>query len=411
MTTTTIPSLAFDADNHYWEPSDAFTRYRDPAFLDRGLRVVDVDGVAVYRLGDRRHPILPGPGDVQPRPRPGALYDYFAGRTDKGALGDELTSEPPGEHPEWFERDARLATMDTQGLEAAWMFPSHAVCIEGPMQPDIPAALEVIRAFNRWLEEDWGFAYRNRLFAAPYLSLSDLDGAVSELQWCLDHGARVVTIRNGPVYTAAGTVSPADPRFDRFWGLVEEAGIVVAPHAGFDDGYSSVEDAVAAAWGYRRGHVIADDTDALSVQVPFVAMAMKHRLIHDFAGVLVAHGLFERFPRLRVAYIENGGTWVPQLLHGLQLLGAQNPEMFKTSPVDQFVEHCWVAPFVEDDVDDLAKVLPAERILFGSDWPHAEGLPAPLQFQDGLSSFSEHDQRRIMYENAAELTFSGPGRS
>jgi hypothetical protein len=64
-----------------------------------------------YFFGDRRHPILPGPGDVL-GPRPGALFDYFAGRSDTTHLGDGLTSEDPAGHPEWFDRDARLACMD-----------------------------------------------------------------------------------------------------------------------------------------------------------------------------------------------------------------------------------------------------------------------------------------------------------
>jgi len=45
--------------------------------------------------------------------------------------------------------------------------------------------------------------------------------------------------------------------------------------------------------------------------------------------------------------------------------------MFAQSPIDQFIEHCWVAPFVEDSVEELASHLPLDRILFGSDWPHA----------------------------------------
>ena len=100
----------FDADNHYWETSDAFTRYRDPKFAERGVRLVDLDGNGKprYVIGDRIHPILPGPGDVHPRPRPGALYDYFAGKSDKARLGDELSCEDPKAHPEWFDRDARL---------------------------------------------------------------------------------------------------------------------------------------------------------------------------------------------------------------------------------------------------------------------------------------------------------------
>jgi hypothetical protein len=82
-------------------------------------------------------------------------------------VGDELACEEPAEHPEWFDRDARLACMDDQGVEAAWLFPSQGVCMEGPMQPDIEASIEVLRAFNRWLEEDWGFAYRTASSASP----------------------------------------------------------------------------------------------------------------------------------------------------------------------------------------------------------------------------------------------------
>jgi predicted TIM-barrel fold metal-dependent hydrolase len=397
-------TTVFDADNHYWESSDAFTRHRDPKFLDRGVRVVEENGKLSYFIGDQRHPILPGPGDVNGRPRPGALYDYFAGKSDKAALGDELTSENPAEHPEWFNRDARLRCMDEQGVEAAWMFPSHGVCIEGPMQPDIEASLEIIRAFNRWIEEDWGFAYQNRIFGVPFLTLSDIDSAVSELDWCLDRGARVVSIRNGPAFTAHGMRSPADPMFDPFWARVQEAGVVVAPHAGFEDGYRLVEDAIATTWGYNTSRKTGD-TNALNVSEPLVSMLLKHRLVQDFASVLVGHKLFERFPQLHVAYIENGATWVPDMLHRLAVLGGQNPSMFKSSPVEQFIEHCWVAPFVEDSVDDLAHYLPAERILFGSDWPHAEGMTHPKDFLEKVQSFSPADQRRIMVDNARELTF------
>jgi len=399
----TIPTI-FDADNHYWETSDAFTRHRDPAFAERGVRLVDLDGSGKPRYvfdGGRVHPILPGPGDVHPRPRPGALYDYFAGKSDRARLGNELSCEDPAAHPEWFDRDARLAVMDDQGVEAAWLFPSQGVCMEGPMQPDTEAAIHILGAFNRWIEEDWGFAYQDRLFGVPFLTLSDVDGAVAELEWCLDRGARIVSIRNGPAFTPEGTRSPADPMFDPFWARVAEAGVVVAPHAGFEDGYVAVTEAVAAEWGKTTRATGMGDAAAATV----VSMLMKHRLVHDFAAVLVADRLFERHPGVRVAYIENGGTWVGDLLHSLQLLHGQNPGMFATNPVDQFHESCWVAPFVEDSVDELAQHIPVERILFGSDWPHAEGLRHPRDFFENVAGFSLEDQRRIMVENARELTF------
>jgi predicted TIM-barrel fold metal-dependent hydrolase len=393
----------FDADNHYWETSDAFTRYRDPKYADRGVTLIDIDGKPRYTFGERLHPIIPGPGDVHLRPRPGALHDYFAGKSDKARLGNELACEEPSEHPEWYDRDARLRCMDEQGVEAAWLFPSQGVCMEGPMQPDIEAAVHILRAFNRWLEEDWGFAYKNRIFAVPFLTLSDIDQAIEELEWCVDHGARVISIRNGPAFTPDGTKSPADPVFDPFWARVAEAGVVVAPHAGFEDGYTKVYQAVAEEWG-RRPSEMTRTGDAASSNV--LAILMKHRLVHDFAGILVADHLFERHPGLRIAYIENGGTWVGDLLHGLQILNGQNPGMFNKNPVDQFHENCWVAPFVEDSVTELAKHLPIERILFGSDWPHAEGIAHPREFFKNVEDFSIEDQRKIMVENARELTLA-----
>jgi predicted TIM-barrel fold metal-dependent hydrolase len=395
----------FDADNHYWEVSDSFTRYRDPKYADRGVVLREIDGKPYYFFGDRAHPIIPGPGDAHPRPRPGALYEYFAGKSSKERVGNELACEEPRAHPEWFTRDARLACMDAQGVEAAWLFPSQGVCMEGPMQPDIEASIEILRAFNRWLDEDWGFAYQDRIFAVPFLTLSDLDRAVSELDWCLDRGARVITIRNGPVFTPEGTRSPADSTFDPFWARVQEAGIVVTTHAGFEDGYVDVASDIARTWGLissGEGERRADAAAANAASL--VAQLMKHRLIEDFATVLVAHKLFERFPSLRVAYIENGADWVPRCLHSLHMLGAQNPGMFISDPAEQFIVHCWVAPFVEDSVEDLARHLPVERILFGSDWPHAEGLAQPRDFLANVASFSLGDQRKIMRDNARSLT-------
>ncbi|HTR69408.1 MAG TPA: amidohydrolase family protein [Mycobacteriales bacterium] len=394
----------FDADNHYWETHESFTRHRDPSYADRGLRLVEVDGVHKYYIGDRLHPILPGPGDEHGRPMPGALRDYFAGTGGPASL-DALSGEDPSAHPEWFNRDARLACMDVQGVEGAWLFPSQGVCMEGPMQPDVEASVHILGAFNRWIDDEWGFAYRDRIFAVPFLTLSDVDAAVVELEWALARGARVVSIRNGPAFTPDGTKSPADPVFDPFWARVQESGVVVAPHAGFEDGYRAVEDAVARAWGYLSAQHTGDTT-ALTCVEPLVQMLMKHRLVHDFAAALVAHHLFERFGRLRVAFIENGADWVAPLLHGLQLLASQNPGMFSSSPVDQFIEHCWVAPFVEDRVEELARHLPVERILFGSDWPHAEGMAHPRDFLANVSSLPIDAQRRIMVDNARELTFA-----
>jgi predicted TIM-barrel fold metal-dependent hydrolase len=400
----------FDADNHYWESAEAFTRYRSAEFSDRGVRLVEQDGKTRYFIGDKPHPILPGPADMHGRPVPGALFDYFAGKAANNPNDPALWSEKPLEHPEWFKRDARLSCMDDQGIQAAWLFPSHGVCIEGPMQPDVEASMHIIGAFNRWLDDDWGFAYQDRIFATPLLTLSDLNFAIRELEWALSRGARVITLRNGPAYTRDGMRSPADPMFDPFWARIEESGITVTVHAGFDDGYGLVDQAIGRVWNLD----IQGKATTMSVGVgkkgdfhsQFIHMIQKHRLVRDFAAVLVAHGLFSRFPRLRFAFIENGGTWVGPLLHDLQVSHVQHPGMYAENPVDQFHRNCWVSPFVEDNIAELARHIPTERILFGSDWPHAEGVGHPREFFGSLTSFSAADQRKIMLENAKHLTFA-----
>ncbi len=400
MTGSALPAM-FDADNHYWETSDAFTRHRDPKFKDRGVQVKVIDGATCYVIDGQPIEWLHGPSDVTPRPKPGAFMDYFKGGTSREAFEAEFT-EKPSEHPEWFERDARLQVMDEQGLDAAWLFPSQGVVIEPLLHTDIEAAIGSYQAFNRWLEEQWGFAYRDRIFGVPYLTMCDPESTFAELKWCVEHGARVVNIRHGSAVTKEGMRSPADPIFDQFWGLAQEANVVVATHDGSDLTYAGIYDSMDDVWGEAHmGEVAPPDTNHLGQMSSFSGL-IKNRIVHDFAYVLVAHRLFERFPTLKVAYIENGCAWVPSLLQALEYLG--HGGRYKSNPRDQFLEHCWVAPFVEEDVLELARHMPVDRILFGSDWPHGEGFPAPEDFLENVASFSIEDQKQIMFQNAEEIT-------
>jgi predicted TIM-barrel fold metal-dependent hydrolase len=395
----------FDADNHYWETKDAFTRHRDPRFAERGLQVKEIEGVLRYVIEGEVFQGLPGPADSHPRPSPGAFLGLFQGRTSQKEFTGAF-EVAPSEHPEWYNRDKRLAVMDEQGLEACWMFPSQGVVLEAAiLQKDIEAAIGIYRAFNRWLDDDWGFAYENRIFAVPYLNLSDPEKAVDELQWCLERDARIVTLRHGPVITSDGLRSPAHPMFDRFWGLAQEAGVVVAPHAGSETTYLEVSALLGRLWGdVPSGSGPSRESMRGFGSGSPVGPLMKGRLIHDFCYFLVAHRLFERFPRLRMAMIENGAAWVPPLLQALEYL--DHGGQYEVNPRDQFAEHVSVAPFVEEDVDELARHFPVERILFGSDWPHGEGYPEPKAFLENVANFSPEDQRLIMHDNAHKLTFA-----
>ena len=93
-------------------------------------------------------------------------------------------------------------------------------------------------AFNRWLEEDWGFDYEHRIIAAPMLSLADPEAAVTEVESLLERGARIVHVRPAPVPGPNGTGrSLGDKSHDPVWARLAEASVPVAFHLG-DSGYN-----------------------------------------------------------------------------------------------------------------------------------------------------------------------------
>jgi predicted TIM-barrel fold metal-dependent hydrolase len=96
---------------------------------------------------------------------------------------------------------------------------------------------------------------------------------------------------------------------------------------------------------------------------------------------------------------------VPLLLHALQKSFGQVPLAYDgADPVEQVREHVWVSPYYEDDLPLLRDELGANRMIFGSDYPHAEGLADPLTFVDDLPGFSDEEIRLVMRENALALS-------
>jgi len=229
----------FDCDNHYYEAMDAFTRHMDPKLAKRAMQWVQVDGKTRLMVGEKVNKFIPNP-TFDPISKPGALDEYFRGRNPAGADARQLFGDLDrmAEHPEYRDREARLAVMDDQGMLAAIFLPTLAVGMEQALIRDPEALIAAFRAFNRWLVEDWGFAHEERIFAAPIFTLVDPDAAVAELEWALDQDARFLLLLPGPVITPAGGRSPSDPALDPFWSRVNEAGTTVVVHGG-DSWYSN----------------------------------------------------------------------------------------------------------------------------------------------------------------------------
>jgi len=388
----TIDYTTFDADNHYYEATDAFTRHLDPTMARRAMQWAEIDGRRRLLVAGTVNRFIPNP-TFDPVAKPGALDEYFRGRNPDGKGMAALFGDLEPIRPEYRDRDARLAVMDTQGIDACFMFPTLAVGMEEALAHDPEAAVAAFHAFNRWLDEDWGYHYRDRIFAAPMIPLVDVDAAVAELELVLTRGARIVCIKGGPAHTPTGLTSPASTVFDPFWARVHEAGITVGIHSG-DAGYGRyVED-----WEPHGAFRAFSHT-------PLRIVLSADRPPYETMAALVCQGVFDRFPRVRVASIEAGSEWIVPLVKKLKKVYGQMPTAFASDPVETLRRHVWVAPYYEDDLVAVKEALGIERLLFGSDWPHAEGLAEPRTFADDLAAqgFTDDEIRIVMADNGREL--------
>jgi predicted TIM-barrel fold metal-dependent hydrolase len=393
----------FDADNHYYEAEDAFTRYIEPAMAKRCMQWAVINGKPRLLVGGKVNKFIPNP-TFDPIAAPGSLEDYFRGRNEGGIDLKTMFGElaPISDHPGYRERAARLALLDEQGMEGALLFPTLGVGMQEALRHDIPALHAAFTAFNRWLDDDWGFdGGDGRLYAAPMITLADASLAAAEVRRVLEGGARIVVMIPGPVPDGDGYVSPGHAKFDPVWGLLNEAGIPVALHAGLS-GVSRY----GKLWGVG-GDAGAGGFEGFKHAV-FPLVAFQDRSISDTLAALICHGVLERFPNLRLASIENGAMWVPDLLRNLADARGKMPFSFQEHPVEQFIRQVWVAPYYEDDMDRLKEAVGIRRLLFGSDFPHTEGLPEPTDFVQDIPTFTADETKIMMRDNALELLTPQP---
>lgn len=390
--TTVLGYPLFDADNHYYEPYDVCTRHIEARYKDRAVRVEKgADGLGRLYYGANRFGFM---RVIQTDyiGAPGSLQSFFA----DGAAGVERQIINGHDHPATMHKPDRLRLMDEQGIEAAFLLPTMLDGIEHEMSADPEALYVNFRAYNRWVEEDWGFGDDGRIFGAGIMSLVDIEMAVAELERLLASGVRVIHLMPRPIYGR----SPAHPDFDPFWARVEEAALPVIFHVG-DSGYNSM---VSTLWG-EGAHPAMQNQSAFQWFI-----GSPERAITDTLASLVLHNLFGRFPALRILSIENGSAWMPDLLKSMDkavLMAGDGAHWLggkiQDKPADILREHLWIAPFFEEDCVRLVKVMGTDHVLFGSDYPHPEGLLNPVDFAEPLTSLPAEDIRKVMRGNAAGL--------
>jgi predicted TIM-barrel fold metal-dependent hydrolase len=438
---TTTADLGYkinDADNHFNEPPDCFERYIDPGSSDLAIRsVTGPDGSRMQLFAGEPSKFTSGQVTYSKEELEKMLGDSSSVGIGRGAAAAEDGERELGVVPgmllnrlnplkgmseeerkvfvqefrhksEAFgNRDLRLALMDEQGIDKAVMFPAAAHDIEYEFADNIPALYANVRAFNRWMAEEVGYVSDHRMILPPYIAFADPDLAVKELERVIADGATMIQTKSGHAHGGAadptGGRSLADPAFDRFWSIVNEADIRLAVHLGGTD-YQKY----GADWSEDPGATFGD-FDAFQW-----VMYWGDRPAMELTSALILHNFFGRFPKIRVLLSEMGTVWVPYTLRkadhaflmGRKAKWAENGRLDRR-PSEIFREHFVVAPYPEENVQRVVAEVGIEPIVFGSDFPHGEGLAYPSQYVAAqLGTFSEADQRKIMRDTME--TFLAP---
>jgi predicted TIM-barrel fold metal-dependent hydrolase len=383
----------FDADNHMYETREALTKFL-PDDYARVIDFVEVRGRTKIAVKGRISDYIPNP-TFDRVAAPGAQEEYFRVGNPEGRSRREIMGRAIDALPAFREPGPRLELMDELGLDRALMWPTLASLVEERLRDDPEATHAVIHALNQWMHEHWTFDYAGRIFPTPVISLPIVDKAIEELDWVTERGARIVLIRPAPVPGFRGPRSFALPEFDPFWELVQERDVVVGMHAS-DSGYQRYLN----EW---EG-VPDDEFTPFTGGSAFAAITHAgYRAITDTIASAIGHGLCTRFPGLKIVPVENGSSWVRPLIHDLESAFAFEPQLFQEDPVKVLKRNVFVHPFHEDDPVGLVEAIGADNVLFGSDYPHPEGMSDPLSFVDELEGLSHEDTAKVMGGNLARL--------
>ena len=387
--TRTLDIPVFDADNHLYETRDSLTKFL-PDRYKSAIDYVDVRGRTKIVVKGRISDYIPNPTfDVVARP--GAMEEFYRKGNPEGKDRRAIFGEPMRAIPAFREPAPRLELMDEQGIDRALMFPTLASLIEERMRDDPDTCHAVVHALNEWMYETWTFGYEDRIFPTPVITLPIVDKAIAELDWVAERGAKVILIRPAPAFGYRGPRSFALPEFDPFWERVVEHDILVGMHSS-DSGYERFTNEWMGA-----------DSEMLPFQPQAFRMIGAWRPVEDAVASFIIHGALSRFPTLKVAVIENGSSWVEPLMKVLADTYKKMPQDFAEDPVAVFKRQIHVSPFWEEDLVALAQLIGDTNVLFGSDYPHPEGLADPASYVQELEGAPEDTVRKIMGGNLSRL--------
>jgi predicted TIM-barrel fold metal-dependent hydrolase len=377
-----LPYLTFDADNHMYENTEAMTKFLAPEF-DGVIKYVEINGRTKMALADKITDYIPNPTFSRVAP-PG------------GAQADPQHRRAVPSVDAFFDPEPRLALMKDMGIDKALMWPTLASVVEERLADNPDAVQAVVHALNRWMLEHWTYNFADTMYPTPIISLSVLDDAIKELEFIVENGAKCFLLRVAPVPTWKGRRSFALKEFDPFWEAVQEADILVGMHSG-DPGYQRYLN----DW---EGHSGEMSFANLLVDPGFRMLASQKDNVVDAVASIIGHGLASRFPKLRFLPTEFTTDWIRPFFERMQRSYERAPMAFDEDPAVIFRRNIFIHCFHEKDPAGLADLLGIDNVLYGSDFPHPEGMADPLSYSELVDgTMTQEDAAKVMGGNLARL--------
>ena len=365
-----------DGDGHFIEPLDLFERYTDPAYRERTLCLEHDSASGAKRLVVDRKPmqIL----DVDEALA--AVVGY-----GQKEVGQDLTTFDRylAFSSDWQDMDKRVHFLDEEGFDSQVIYPTLGLFWEGEVEdPYLADALS--RAYNTWAFELCS-GHQNRLYPAAHISLRDPQLAVREMERVAKLGCRTIFVAAAPI----GGKSFGHPNFDPVWAAAQGLDLSIGIHLVVHSRYTSSEyyQDVNPGIMYVTMNIIQDPRQALTT------------MVYD--------GVFERFPKLRVATIEAMvgwvGEWLERLDYRYQYMG--HTSQMKRPASEYFARNIWINGDPEEKMFPLmVQFAGDERFFTGSDYPHAEGFVHPVQkTREILSALPAASVEKILGANARKF--------
>lgn len=349
-----------DADTHLLETRTLWADHLPASRKDLALRIADDElGYAWLTAPDGRRIHLaeaPVPGDV---PAMGA----YRAHQRRGDPAPARFEEAVADHD--VDPAARAAFLDRQGIDQAVVFPNFGLFWVRALEDQPTAQLANMEAWNRWAVEGLRPAGAGRLRPVGHVSLRDPVWLEGQLAVLAEGGVEAAMVPIGPVDGQPFS----HPDLDRCWSAFERSGIAIMFH--ISDGARPFGD----AWYEGDANPVEPLLMSLSISVtPMLAL-------QD----LSVGGVLERHPELRVGLVEFTSSWFAQFLPALdasyRFHAAYNglaPDRLPLAPSDYLRRQVRIATFGFERPGRLTDTV-GDLFMFGSDYPHAEGLAHPLE--------------------------------